>query len=233
VLDEAASLLVAPLYALSGFALAAAVVAFHRRRAQGAVLAIGALAVGWTGLIMLMTELGFSGNPRYLMLGAALACVLAGVGAARLFEAGARAAMQRGRRATNGAALVVAVIAAALVVAWPARQLAGGARSVRSEAAANEQLQRLVVHLGGPAAVLPCGRPTAGRFQRPILAWLLGVHARDVAFTLDPGAPGFVFRRHTQGVADPVLPRTEPPYRLVAALGRSDALVAACTRHPA
>ena len=220
-LKAGTSLLAAPLFALAAVALCAAIVAFRRRRAQGAVLAIGALAAGWTGLIMLMTEAGYSGNPRYLMLGAALTAVLAGVGVARL----ARAAQRVGRPAAVGAA----VAAVALTVTWPGRELAAGLGDVRSESAAARQLERLVARLGGPVAVLDCGRPTAGRFQRPILAWTLGVHARDVAFELDPGAPGLVLRTRTQRVPDPTLPDSEPHYRRIAELGYWDVYAARCT----
>jgi hypothetical protein len=222
-LKAGTSLLSAPLYALAAVALCAAAVAFRRRRSQDAVLAIGGLAAGWTGLIMLMTEAGYSGNPRYLMLGAALTAVLAGVGVARLARAG------------RPAGIAAAVAAVVLAVTWSGRELAPGLGAVRSESAATRQLEELVARLGGRVAVLDCGRPTAGRFQRPILAWTLGVHARDVAFELDPGAPGLVLRTRTQRVPDPILPDTEPHYLRIAELGYWDVYVARCTgdRDPA
>jgi hypothetical protein len=228
VLESVTELLVAPLYALAAVALGVAAVAFRRRRAQGAVLAIGGLAAGWTGLIMFMTEVGYSGNPRYLMLAAALISVLAGVGVARLADAAVDAAGRLGLPPVAGAGVAAAVIVAALALTWPGRELSADLRAVRADAAATPQLEQLVARLGGPAAVLGCGRPTTGRFQRPIVAWTLGVHAPDVAFELDPGVPGLVFRRRTQRTPDPALP-AEPRYDPVAALGRWEAFATRCT----
>jgi hypothetical protein len=227
VLRSTTSLLVAPLYALAAVAVCAAAVAV-RRRAQGAVLAIGALAAGWTGLIMLMTEAGYSGNPRYLMLAAALTSVLAGVGAARLVAAAAGAAARVGGPAPAGALVAAAVLAGVLAVTWPGPELTADLRAVRSESAATPQLERLVTRLGGAVAVLDCGRPTTGPFQRPLVAWTLGVHARDVAFELDPGAPGLVFRTRTRPVPDDSLRAGGPRYLRITALGHWDVFAARC-----
>ena len=227
-LKSATSLLVAPLYGLAAVAVCAAAIAF-RRRAQGAVLAIGVLAAGWTGLIMLMTASGYSGNPRYLMLAAALTSVLAGVGVARLVGAAAGAAEHVGGPAEAGAAVAAAVLVGVLAVKWPGRELTADVRAVRSVSAATPQLERLVTRLGGSGAVLDCGRPTAGRFQRPLVAWTLGVHARDVAFELDPGAPGLVFRTRTRRVPDRSVLDNDPRYLLIAELGHWDVSAARCT----
>ena len=229
VLRSTSSLLVAPLYAAALVAVCVAIVAFRRRRAQSAVLAIALLAGGWTGLIMLMTEAGYSGNPRYLMLVGALTSVLAGVGVARLVQAGADAAKHFGIGAQAGAAIATAVFVGILALSWPGRELAADLQAVRSQSAATPQLEQLVARLGGPAAVLACGRPTAGPFQRPIMAWTLGVHARDVAFVLEPGAPGLVFHMRTQRARDPASPNTEPRYRAVAELGQWEVFAARCT----
>ncbi len=231
VLKSATSLLVAPLYGLAVVAVGVAAVAF-RRRAQGAVLAIAALAAGWTGLIMAMTEVGYSGNPRYLMLAAAITSVLAGVGVARLVGAAAGAAEGAGGHAQAGAAVAAAVLVAVLAVTWPGQELTAGLRAVRWQSAATPQLERLVTRLGGPVAVLDCGRPTAGPFQRPLVAWTLGVHPRDVAFELDPGAPGLVFRARTPRVPDNPLLDHEPRYARIAELGHWDVFAARCTRRP-
>jgi hypothetical protein len=77
-------------------------------------------------------------------------------------------------------------------------------------------------------AVLDCGRPTTGPFQRPLVAWTLGVHARDVAFELDPGAPGLVFRTRTRPVPDDSLRAGGPRYLRITALGHWDVFAARC-----
>ena len=51
------------------------------RRSAIAVLVLGTIAVAWIGLVAVMTARGFSGNPRYLMVPAALLIVLGAVGA--------------------------------------------------------------------------------------------------------------------------------------------------------
>jgi hypothetical protein len=229
VLRSARDLLIAPVYVGAIVALG---VAFRRRRADSAVLAIAAGAAAWIGLIMVMTEAGYSGNPRYLMLSAALVSVLGGVGFAWLGRMAARALPRAGTRSRAAAAAAAALVVCA--ASWPsadprAHDLSAVARSLRPEAAAKTQLERLVARLGGRAAVLGCGRPTGGRFQRPILAWTLRVHARQVAFRLDdPGTPGLVLRVTTQRPADPPLPAAGPRYRPVADLGQWEALSAGC-----
>jgi hypothetical protein len=230
VLRSSTALLLAPLYAAALVALCAAVVAFRRRRDQGAVLGIAGLAAGWTGLIMLMTEAGYSGNPRYLMLPCALVSVLAGVGVARFAHAAGDAARHLGAGARAGAVVGAAVLVGVLAPTWPGRELAADLRAVRSESAATPQLEQLVARLGGPAAVLDCGRPTAGLFQRPVMAWTLGVHVGDVAFILHPGAPGLVFRTRAQRVRDRPLPDSEPRYDAVAEHGQWEVFAARCTR---
>lgn len=231
VLRLAGRLAVVPLYVGALIALGAAAVAFRRQRAEGAVLALGLATCAWTGLIMLMTEAGYSGNRRYLMLAGACICILGGVGFARLGPAVAR----RVERATGrvrvagvaGALASVGALALALPGVEPrVGETARAVRALGSQAEATPQLERLVTRLGGPAAVLRCGRPTSGIFQRPIMAWTLGVHARDVAFMLAPGAPGLVFRKRYVRRVDPVLPRTG--YRPVSELGRWEVFSAGC-----
>ena len=66
-------------------ALLAVGVAVAVRRWTVAFLALAAAAE--VGLYLAMTELGFSGNPRYVVPALALLCVLAGVGVANLLQA--------------------------------------------------------------------------------------------------------------------------------------------------
>jgi hypothetical protein len=74
--------------------LAAGALAVAATRRERAVLALGAAAAVEAALFVVMTHAGFSGNPRYVLPALVIACVLAGVGAARAAEAGAAAAGQ-------------------------------------------------------------------------------------------------------------------------------------------
>jgi hypothetical protein len=214
VLDLTRSLLIAPVWA-------AALVGAAAFRAQRAVLAIAAGACAWVGLIMLMTTAGFSGNPRYLLLAGGLAAVVAGMGVAALVGAAEQ------RAAALGAAALVAVVALSVPFAAPrVDTVADQMSDVRSQRHLDDQLEQLVDRLGGRAAVLACGRPTSGRFERPIMASTLRLHLRQVAFRLDPGAPGYVFRTRGRRRPDPALPRER--YRTVARLGAWEAAVARC-----
>ena len=67
-------------------ATAYAVVAWVRRRAEGQTLALAALGFGWFALVAVMTEAGFAGNQRYLIVTTAAVCVLGGIGMARVIQ---------------------------------------------------------------------------------------------------------------------------------------------------
>src|SRR5205085_10765331 len=54
--------------------------ATDRDRALAGVAAAGLLGLGWWILIAIMTQAGFSGNGRYLVVGAALINIAGGVG---------------------------------------------------------------------------------------------------------------------------------------------------------
>ena len=53
-------------------------------RRIGPLAGIALLAIAWLGLVMVMTEGGYSGNSRYLLAPTALLYVVGGVGIARL-----------------------------------------------------------------------------------------------------------------------------------------------------
>lgn len=152
------------------------------------VAAIAVVAAGWTAVVMAMTEIGFSGNARYMIAPVALACVAGGTAwgwtLQRLAHAGAHA------RAITVAGLAVA---AALLVA-PAAQLDDDARAVRNEARLNAALAEAIAATGGADAVLACGSVTTGPFQVTPLAYQLGAHIRRVG--LEPSVPGAVFRAY-------------------------------------
>jgi hypothetical protein len=132
-------------------------------RRRPAVLALAVAALAEAGLFVAMTEAGFSGNPRYVLPALAVACVLAGVGAAKLVDAG-------------GALGAVAVILlGAPLVEARAQRLEHEAHEVELRMRVHRQLGRAVALAGGPSAVAALGPATANRALHSRLAWELGV----------------------------------------------------------
>lgn len=155
-----------------------------RDRAVG-IVALAALA--WTVEVALMTQKGYSGNARYMLAPVGLACVVGGVGWARLFALSAR----WGRTAAVAGTAAALVIAGVLLIS-PARQLDPDYRSTVDEAHLNDALSDAITAVGGPARVRACGPTVTGPFQVTPLAWRLHVHMQDV--DLVPQVPGSVFR---------------------------------------
>jgi hypothetical protein len=193
-LREAAAVPLWPLWA--GAALAAALVPASR-----ALLAAG---VAWIGLVAVMAQAGFSGEPRYALPGAALVAV---AGAAGL----AAATRRRAAAAFVAAALL-------LVAAWP--KLADLDDLRRDQAWAtglSTDLERTIDAMGGRRAVLACGRPYVGDLRGPLLAYHLDVEKRRVAFA--PRPPGVVFRSRLAPDA-PVAPTTPAAFTARERVGR-------------
>jgi hypothetical protein len=166
-----------------------ALTALARRAPGRRELAVaGALlvaAVLWVAEVAVMTNDGFSGNARYLILPAALACLLAGVGVG--WAVRAVAGVPRG---VPAAALGVAAAAA---FGAPTVHLLPAVRdSVRYEARLTDGLAAAVSQAGGAKRLLACGEPYAGPFQVPSVAWQLHVHTSRVS--LAPAHPAVVFR---------------------------------------
>jgi hypothetical protein len=157
--------------------MAVAVVGAIERRRR-AVLALAAAALSEVALFVAMTEAGFSGNPRYVLPALALACVLAGVGAANLVDAAGELARRLTRLpAPAGAALAVAAVAVLAVSLVEARKgrLENEVREVGRRMEVHRDLGRAVAAEGGPNAVAAIGPATANRALHSRLAWELGV----------------------------------------------------------
>ncbi len=155
-----------------------------RDRAVG-IVTLAALA--WTVEVAVMTQRGYSGNARYMLAPVALACVVGGVGWARLFALAGRF----GRQAAYAGTAAALVLAAVLLIA-PARRLDPAYRSTVDEAHLNDALSGAIDAVGGPARVRACGPSVTGPFQVTPLAWRLDEHMQDV--DLVPQVPGSVFR---------------------------------------
>ena len=198
VLDSSQSVLGAPIYvaALAGVF----VLLGHRRRGSNApeddllvMLACGAvlLMIG----VGLMTEAGFAGNLRYVVLPAALLCLLAGAGVVGVL----RALPTRAVAALAGVAMMAA---AAPQAQAELDRFRFEMREVRSEDDFERRLRKTIGLVGGPAAVTSCGGVFTSRFQVPAVAWHLHRHQRDVE--IFPFPPGWTLApRNSQLSQDP------------------------------
>ena len=130
----------------------------RRRRSQRAgsrrsVLA--AAAVAEAALYVVMTQAGFSGNPRYVLPALALICVLAGVGTARILAA---------RRRPHRASLGLRSVQPPLRLCWRSSPCAFVERAVGADGAARlRQIGvRMDLHRDLARAVRPAGRSRGG-----------------------------------------------------------------------
>lgn len=149
-------------------ALAGLIGALVRR--QWAVLALAAAALAEVALYVAMTQLGFSGNPRYVLPALTIACVLAGVGAAQLVEL---RLPRVPRPAVAAAALAAIAMLGAPFVDERVAMLANEARQVGERMQVHADLARAVDQVGGPGAVAAIGTATANRALHSRLAWEL------------------------------------------------------------
>ncbi|MDQ3865760.1 MAG: hypothetical protein M3304_02870 [Actinomycetota bacterium] len=197
VLRQGEELVLRPIQVLATLGFAVATVAFARRRSEAATLVLALGCVAWVAIVAVMAEVGYTGNPRYLVPAAAFVCVLAGVGAARAAE-GARIALARlWKRPVpmrpTGLAASLALFATLVPAALPAlERLDAGAKRVRSQAELPVDLDHAVRLAGGRERVLACGDVFTGAFEVPVVAWTLHLHMRDVSNVARP--PGVIFR---------------------------------------
>ncbi|MBS1869636.1 MAG: hypothetical protein JSS99_08235 [Actinobacteria bacterium] len=193
VIKDTWPLVITPVKAAAAFALALAAVDWLRNRRQGAVLAVGLLGFSWIVLIALMTQAGFSGNPRYIILGTSLLAVCGGVGFGRVVQF-AGALVQRAFGPTRPRlALAAGVLAFALLslatVHWAAPRFKNFGKldkALRYQAELRFDLRDALAKAGGATAFKACGKATAGKFSVPLVAWYLHEHTLDVGLTPEP-----------------------------------------------
>jgi hypothetical protein len=135
------------------------VLALTSRRA----LLLGA-CFAWIGLVAVMAEMGYSGEPRYALPGAAMLCVAAGCGAARL-----------PRRWLVVAAAVMVPFAVVRVAS-----IGGELERAHNDALLWRSLNVAVERAGGSDRVLRCGAPTTGRYRGTGVAYALDINRREL-----------------------------------------------------
>jgi hypothetical protein len=165
----------------------------ERRAAVGLALA-GAV---WVGEVAVMTNDGFSGNSRYLIMPAAVACVLAGTGIGWLVRAFPARWL--------GGALAIALVSVAAAVGFAAPsvdRLDAVRASVYYQARLTDGLSGAIAQAGGADRLKACGTAYTGAFQVPSVAWFLGEHTTAVRSASAPGdaapeAPAVALRSKT------------------------------------
>ena len=166
VLEDAVGQFTVPALLLSALALV------PWRRASWTVRAMALAALAYVAIVAVSAQGGFAGNPRYLVPAAALGCVLAGVGVARL-----------GRLALPAAA--VAAVALAITQAGHLRR---DVDSLDWRADQRRELDALIAKAGGEAAVKRCGGVHSGFYWRALVAARLDVRLARIDFpTSEPG----------------------------------------------
>jgi hypothetical protein len=159
----------------------------RRERAQLAVVCTGLFGLGWWVVIAVLTQAGFSGNNRYLVLGAALIEISGGAtwgwAAIELRKLARRAGGQAGRLFATpaGVWLTVAIAAIAFVfvpgfVGNSLTDLQSTHRALVYQAHLREDASNIVQEYGGAKKLLACGSVMTEGFQVPMVAWTIGVH---------------------------------------------------------
>jgi hypothetical protein len=213
VIEDTWPLVITPVKGAAAFALVLAAVDWVRRRRQGAVLAVGILGAAWIVLIGLMTEAGFSGNPRYIILGTSLLAVVGGVGFGRVVQlAGMGMRRVAGPRLATAAGVVVFAVLLIASVHWAKPRFDNFDeldKALRYQAELRFDLRDALAKAGGADAFKGCGKATAGKFSVPLVAWHLDEHTLDVG--LVPAPQGVIVAARTTNKQS-LKPQPEQPY---------------------
>ena len=180
------ALALAPTLVWGGAALAALGAA--RRELPRAASLPAAAGIAWIALIAAMAELGYSGEERYALPGAALVAVSAGAGVA--WAVGRLTLLPPYSKANRSNACIPAAIGLVLLTAAVAEQAAPlreDLRDLRYEARVYGELDDAVKQ-AGPL----CGPVHTAPFTRPALAWRLDEPIS--ALSTEPARSGTAFR---------------------------------------
>ena len=219
-----------PLLAAAVIGVAHAFVVWRRRQEGRATLFLFSAGLAWLLLVAGMTQLGFAGNQRYLIVTTTAVCVLGGVGVGRVFEWLQNRAARRTADARTGLRVAIAGFVVLLLALTPViEQKANNARltldRLRYEASIWSGLREVVDEAGGRARLRACGSIYSGPFQTQMVAYTLGIHGIEVGWTETP-APGVAFRTRTIPTGPKVVQMTDDRFRQVATTQRWTVLTA-------
>ncbi|MEA2363649.1 MAG: hypothetical protein QOD71_2794 [Thermoleophilaceae bacterium] len=200
-----------------------ALVMWRRRRAEGQTLALAIGGLAWFVVVAAMTQAGFAGNQRYLIVTTSIVCVLGGMGAVRLLQGVEWAARRwfgpRRAPAITAAALLLGLLAGSPTIVAKANNEARVRGGLEHEAYLWHDLKGLIDEAGGKQRLLACGGVFSGPFQTQMVAYELGIHGIQVGWKTTP-PPGLVFRTRTVPDGPLVTKPTDDRYRLVATNGK-------------
>jgi hypothetical protein len=201
-----------------------ALLSWIRSRREGLTLVIVAFGLGWFVLVAGMTEAGFAGNQRYLILSTAAVSVLGGIGAARVLQGvgwlgGRMLGKPRAAPRVALAAFFVALVGSMPFIAEKANNVGSVAGGLEHEAELWHDLKKLLDRNGGDKDLLACGGVFSGPFQTQMIAYELGIHGIEVGWRVTP-PPGVVFRTRTVPNGPLVTKPTDNRYRLIDRYGK-------------
>jgi hypothetical protein len=217
-------LVIAPVKAGVVVALVYGIVQWVRHRRQGPALALAAGGTAWLALIAAMTQAGFAGNNRYVIITTAVASVLGGMGAAYVLKGiewlGWRVSGNpRVGLATAATAFVVALGVSAPFISEKADNVDRVSGGLEHEATIWHDLKRVIPMLGGRDRIKECGGLFSGPFQTQMVAYELHVHGIRIGWSSTP-PPGIVFRTRTVPNGPLVTKPTDDRYRQVLRYGK-------------
>ncbi|MDQ4130974.1 MAG: hypothetical protein M3133_08310, partial [Actinomycetota bacterium] len=219
-----------PLLAAALIGVAHAALAWRRRREGGTILFLLAAGLAWLLLVAGMTQLGYAGNQRYLIVTTTAVCVLGGIGMGRVFELVQERISRFAGNPRMGLRAAVAAFALLVLALVPVieRKVDNGEvtlDSLRYEASIWSGLREVVDKAGGRERLRACGGVYSGPFQTQMVAYTLGVHGIDVGW-LETPAPGVAFRTRTVPTGPKVVKMTDDRFRQVAVSKRWTVLTA-------
>jgi hypothetical protein len=225
LLERFGDTLVTPVKVGAAIAVLWALYSYVRHRRHGAVLALLAGGCAWFALVDVMTEAGYAGNQRYLIVSTAAFTILGGIGAAFVLGGvGTLAERVTGRGWTRPAAIALATVAA-IGIAVPviddkAASLRHMRRSLAYETSLWPNLEKAIAAAGGKERLRACGGLYSGPYQTQMVAYELGVHGAEVRSLEGTPPPGAAFRTRTIPRGPLVIKLTDPRYRQVARVGK-------------
>jgi hypothetical protein len=172
---RALNMVLAGLWVAAGYAVWTA-----RQRGERTILVLAAGALAWIVVVALLAAAGYAGIPRFAAPAAAIACVLGGVGVARLaVRLAGTARTDPRRRALVGGCAALALV----LIGQGAIRAADVPGDLRAASEFRDDVEQLfdVVDEVGSARVVACSPTTTSDFlTETSLAWKLEVGLGDV-----------------------------------------------------
>jgi hypothetical protein len=223
LLDRFMSVTIAPVELGTIIAVGFALYMWTRYRREAVTLALTVFGLSWFLLVAAMTEAGFAGNQRYLIVTTAVVCVLGGMGAVRVLQSvewlATRYVGPRRAGAVTVGALVLGVLVASPTIVAKADNISRVRGGLEHEAYLWHDLRALIDENGGSSTLLACGGVFSGPFQTQMVAYELGIHGIQVGWKITP-PPGVTFRTRTVPDGPLVTKPTDDRYRLVDTKGK-------------